>query len=186
MQLGYEQEDQVPLSPGYQANKPTSSWIPDWLKEDIDTHRRDSVNTSRKRQDLEQEEIDQGFPSGPTTGGPMEKERFFERKAMQPSAQDQRPVTDEPAVRGLGEALAPRGDGWDDASTATGMRREKDQWDAAMEWEQYKRDLASDFFDDVGRAATSEEINDMLEYRTKGRFDDDMTLASPSGDYMGY
>jgi hypothetical protein len=187
MQLGYEQEDQVPLSPQYKKGEPASSWLPDWLKDDIDTHKRERVNTSRKQQDLDQEEIDQGYQSGPMTGGIMEKERFFGRGVRPPIPAPGSPAaTGEPAVRGLAKALAPDGNPWSAADTAKGMNLEDEQWDMAMKWEQYKRDLVSGFFDEYGRLPSVGEMDDIgkqLEYRTKGRFEGGPELTALSPDW---
>jgi hypothetical protein len=182
MQLGYEQEDQVPLSQGYQMDKPTSSWLPEWLSNDIKDRQHKQMRARTNRRDARDAEPDQGFRLGPTTGDTMEKERFFSRRSMLPSAQ---PPSDQPdfgpamEAPGLGEALAPKGRPLDSAKNLTGLNREQEQWDYAMEFEQSKRDVVADFFDEYGRLPSVGEMDDIskqIEYRTKGQFDDGMSF----------
>ena len=99
---------------------------------------------------------------------PIDKVGRFSRPSPIPYDGIQ-PLSDEPAISGLGEALAPRGNAWDDAETATGMGREMEQWDALAE-------LHPDW--------TPEEINRELSYMTRGGLG--TSLEWPSADYMGY
>lgn len=100
---------------------------------------------------------------------PMDKEGFFSRSSMLPSRGIQPRENIGPAVTGLGEALKPRGNAWDDAETATGMGREVDQLEALKE-------LHPDW--------TPEEINEYINYMTDGGIG--TSLEWPSADYMGY
>jgi len=60
---------------------------------------------------------------------PMDKEAFFSRQPMLPPGGIQA-LDDTPAVQGLSEIpMAPRGNAWDDAKTATGMNREEIMWE---------------------------------------------------------
>jgi hypothetical protein len=109
-------------------------------------------------------------------GEPMDKEAFVGGNSTPMMPQGGINPREEigPAVSGFENMqLAPKGDGWDDAKTATGMNLEQAQADAAV-----------DFFSEFGYYPSTDDLGDYVEWRTRGKFDDSRALTSPSADYM--
>jgi hypothetical protein len=82
---------------------------------------------------------------------PMDKEGFFSRPSQIPYGGIQA-LDDTPAVSGIGEALMPRGNAWDDAGTVTGMNREDAQLELAER---------------LGRPATQDEVEEYINWMTE-------------------
>ena len=129
---------------------------PNYTREDIYGY-LPNMNTAEPTQAMMPEEIRQEPGSVP-----VDMEGFFSGKSMLPSAQDQRPVTDEPAIQGL----ASRGNAWDDAASATGMNKEEMMWEF------------------ISQGMSYENAANEVDRMTQGGFG--TSFKAPSGDYMGY